>query len=102
MPKRIILTEEQEDWLIENCDRLSYADQARHIGCCVDTLKRLLMRRDLVFFEGAKFATSTSSQLETWNRPCNNCGCTKTRPKWQFVCDHCRSKWDSTENDDGW
>jgi len=95
MPKHIILTQEQEEWLEENCETLSYADQARHIGCCVDTLKRILMRRGLVFFDGAKFATAASEHVEMWSRPCMNCGCTKKRHKWSYVCDSCKSRWDS-------
>lgn len=104
MPKRIILTDEQEEWLVENCDSISYAAQARYIGCHPDTLKRILMRRGLAYFEGAKFVVALSDEEETWNRPCSGCGCTKKRPKWIYYCDDCRRElgWDDNESDESW
>lgn len=103
MPKRVNLSEEQIEWLKANCYDLSYVALAKHIGCCTDTLKRILVRLDLKHFHGAKYAVEGGPKSKTWNRPCTNCGCDKTRPKWQFRCSSCHEKeetWNYTSFDD--
>jgi hypothetical protein len=107
MPKRVQLTDEQIEWLKTHCYDLSYAEMARGIGCCSDTLKRILVRLDLKHFNGAKYAVEGGPKQHTWTRPCTNCGCTKARPKWQFRCVNCHEKeesWEDTGFEDlsGW
>lgn len=88
--RRFPVTEEQLDWLeqaIEN--EISYTAMASYLGCCVDTLKRVLVRNGLTSFKGAKYAIRPDDDLPQWNRPCMKCGCEKARPKNQYLCDQC-------------
>lgn len=87
MPRKIALTEEQVAWLTRHHNRRTFEDQARRIGCCVDTLKRILVRLGLREFDGAKYAMRARQQV--WIRPCMNCGCAKPRPRLQYICDTC-------------
>lgn len=77
-------------WLRAQHGNVTYATMADHVGCCVDTLKRILVRLGLEEFDGAKYQTSTSSQIQTWQRPCMDCGNTKPRPKTWYYCRPCR------------
>ena len=97
MPKRVPLSDEQIEWLKMNCYDVSYAEMARVIGCCTDTLKRILVRLNLKDFHGAKYAVEGGPKPKTWNRPCSKCGCTKTRPKFHFRCSACHEKEESWE-----
>ena len=38
----------------------TYRAMANYVGCCTDTLKRILVREDMADFEGAKYALSPS------------------------------------------
>lgn len=98
MPKRITLSKEQIEWLTDNCNELSYAQMAREVGCCTDTLKRMLVRLDLKHFDGAKYAVEGAPKQKTWTRPCSRCGCKKPRPKWQFRCIKCHEKEESWDH----
>jgi hypothetical protein len=69
---------------------------ARHVGCCTDTLKRILMRHGLAFFDGAKYAVAVSSTYKMWTRPCLYCKDDSPRPKNQYICDKCHT---AIEND---
>jgi hypothetical protein len=89
------LSDEQEKWLAKSHHLYSHQELADQIGCCVDTLKRILMRRDLQFFPGAKYQSRAA--IPTWSRPCQNCGCTKLRPKFQYRCNTCHER---EEDDD--
>jgi Zn finger protein HypA/HybF involved in hydrogenase expression len=42
-------------------------------------------------FEGAKYAVAPAKTEETWQRPCIRCRTTHPRPKWQYICDTCKS-----------
>ena len=87
MGKRIFLTDQQEDWLRANHSKLSHQQSADELGCCVDTLKRLLMRRKLQNFPGAKYQFREAPKQ--WSRPCSSCGCIKPRAKFQYRCATC-------------
>ena len=63
---------------------------ASHIGCCVDTLKRILVRQGLQEFDGAKYQLRREHSLPTWSRPCINCGDTEVRHKNYYYCKTCR------------
>lgn len=73
--------------------KITYNRMAEEIGCCPDTLKRLLVREGLASFEGAKYGMSLRRErLKTeslWQRPCMICKDTKPRPVGQYVCDKC-------------
>lgn len=99
MPRHTKLTEHQLVWLRENLNRLPYTTMAKEVGVCVDTLKRILVRQGIAHFESAKYAPSQRSTLQKWNRPCMNCGCTKTRPKWKYICVRCKETMEWEDND---
>ena len=70
----------------------TYRAMAKSMGCCTDTLKRILVREDMADFEGAKYALSPSHRTQTkmWKRPCIRCKSEVERPKWQYICDKCK------------
>lgn len=70
--------------------RYTYRRMAAEVGVCVDTLKRILMREELVFFEGAKYVPNPHKRYHHWRRPCMRCGATDPRPKGQYICDDCK------------
>ena len=89
MPRRVPTTPEQIDWLKDAKRRgLPYAAMASFIGCCEDTLKRILVRHNIATFSSEKY-NAISFTGPTWERPCNRCKFTKPRPKFQFTCDAC-------------
>ena len=82
------LSQVEYDYLVDAVDKgNSYYSMADAIGVCVDTLKRILHRNDIVQFEGAKF--QTRSGYEMWDRPCMRCKSQELRPKFQYICDKC-------------
>ena len=85
MPTRILSNAETE-WLRQHVtDPLS--EQARHLGCCTDTVKRLHVQLGLRQYPGAKFQPKKSAY---WKRPCIKCGDTKRRPRNHYMCKTCR------------
>ncbi|WP_139117550.1 hypothetical protein [Endozoicomonas atrinae] len=90
MPRHIQLTDEQLQWLRDNHEVLSFSELAQHMGCCVDTLKRILARHNIRHFDGAKYTPRFNPP--TWNRPCMKCKCTKPRPRWQYICTPCKER----------
>jgi hypothetical protein len=89
MPRRIPTSAEQIAWLKEaKRSGTPYAEMAKVIGCCEDTLKRILVRHNIATFSSEKY-NAIAFQGATWERPCNRCRCTKPRPKFQFTCDTC-------------
>jgi IS30 family transposase len=99
MPRYTTPTKQQLAWLRANLNRMSYTKMAEELGVCVDTLKRILVRHNIAHFESAKYAQSQRSTVKTWNRPCMNCGCTRTRPKWKYICSPCKEEMDWQEDD---
>lgn len=89
MGRKISISEEDMAWLRKNHEHLSYGTMAKRLGCCKDTLKRILVREGLQEFDGAKY--TPVPKVNTWNRPCMRCGCTKSRPKNLYYCDPCRA-----------
>ena len=55
MPTKVRIGETDLLWLYQNHDKTTYHEQAERIGCCVDTLKRILVREGLQEFDGAKY-----------------------------------------------
>jgi len=92
MGRRIRLSATQLNWLANNKDRLTDQDMADEIGCCVDTLRRILMREGLAHYGAAKYVVAESRRQEKWARPCLICKTTKPRPKWQYVCNRCKKR----------
>ena len=92
MAQRIHISNTQRDWLRKNKDKLTDQELAIHIGCCVDTLRRILMREGLAHYEAAKYVVAESFRQEKWTRPCVVCDSDKPRPKWQYVCDRCKKR----------
>ena len=76
----------------------SYRAMAKEFGCCTDTLKRILVREGLAEFDGAKYAISPlhKSEAQMWERPCMRCKDATPRPKWQYICDKCTSRLDTS------
>ena len=55
MPRVVPVSDEDKTWLRKNHKDYTYSDMAQRIGCCVDTLKRILVREGLQEFDGAKY-----------------------------------------------
>ena len=86
------LTKNERDLLRHMLDQgYTYRSMAARFGVCTDTIKRILMREGICEFEGAKYAVAPSKSEKIWERPCINCRTTKPRPKWQYICDPCKS-----------
>lgn len=90
MPRVVRVSDADMAWLRTNHDYYSYSDLAQRIGCCVDTLKRILVREGLQEFDGAKYQVRREFDEKTWERPCMSCGSTEKRPKNWFFCRPCR------------
>ncbi len=89
--KKIELSPEQLTWLRQAYkDRLHPEQMAAHLECHVDTVKRLLDRHGIRIALSSKHIT-TDQPPPQWNRPCNMCRCTESRPKFQYTCNRCKS-----------
>ena len=96
MGKPVKVTQETLTYLANALEKKKpYTEMARHLGICVDTVKRILYREGLAEFEGAKYGIALSSDrnMKMWERPCMRCKSTKPRPKWQYVCNKCKEKY---------
>lgn len=71
-------------------NQMTLRAMAQEVGCCVDTLKRILHREGIAVYPAAKYQTSKTKNDGTWTRPCIICGTKKPRPKWQYICTPCR------------
>jgi hypothetical protein len=92
MPKKIMVTDHDMQWLRDNHKNYRYPELADKIGVCTDTLKRILVREGLQDFAGAKYQVSRASKAnQKWARPCMRCKSIRPRPKWQYICDKCKS-----------
>lgn len=92
MPRNVRVSDADMSWLRQNHDKKPFTEIAKRLGCCVDTLKRILVREGLREFDGAKYQLRRDRAGQTWNRPCMSCGNTDTRPKQWFFCKACRKK----------
>jgi hypothetical protein len=90
MPRNVRVSDADLTWLRENHNTEPYSEMARRIGCCVDTLKRILVREGLQEFDGAKYQVRRDFEEKQWTRPCMSCGDTHKRPKNWFFCKPCR------------
>lgn len=88
MPRQISLEEVDLIWLRKEHHEQTYTGMAKRIGCCVDTLKRILVREGLQEFEGAKY--QVRAKQEMWTRPCVKCNSKQVRPKNHYFCKPCR------------
>lgn len=91
MPRKVETPPVILRWLTENHKKLTLNELAREVGCCVDTLKRILVREGLAEFDGAKFAPKREHNAQLWQRPCMRCRCTIARPRNLYLCERCRS-----------
>lgn len=89
MPRKIVISDSMVSWLHREHNNFTHQQLAERIGCCVDTMKRILMREGLQYFEGAKYVTVKENTLKMWTRPCMRCGCEKLRPKNKYICSTC-------------
>ncbi|WP_345199156.1 hypothetical protein [Kistimonas scapharcae] len=87
---KIIVTDDDVRWLRKHHASLSYKAMAKHMQCCVDTLKRILARHGIEQFDGAKYQPRLRDK--TWRRPCIICKTTVVRPKNQYICTSCRNR----------
>lgn len=90
MPRPVVITDEDRQWLRQHHHHHSYSVLAQRLGCCTDTLKRILAREGLQEFDSAKYAVCPTRHTKTWSRPCMGCGSTKPRPKNHYFCKPCR------------
>ena len=95
MGNRFTLTPEKADWLKANYAKHTNAKLARELGCCVDTVKRAVMRLELDYFPGAKYQHRV--RPKTWRRPCMICGSTEEREINQYRCNDCHEREQSSE-----
>ncbi|CAB5220353.1 hypothetical protein UFOVP235_45 [uncultured Caudovirales phage] len=92
MPRRVSTSSEQIQWLKDAKRKgVSYLEMSKYIGCCEDTLKRILVRYDIATFSSEKY-NAIAFTGKQWQRPCNICRCTKSRPRFQFTCDSCHEQ----------
>lgn len=88
MSKPFEVTDDLLDWLVDAVERgTSYVYMAARVGCCTDTVKRILHRHGIKEFEGAKYAYKDPPEM--WSRPCNRCGDASPREKWLYFCTKC-------------
>jgi transcription initiation factor IIE alpha subunit len=106
MPKKLALTDEQEDLMInlfktvppdigsarrrpKNSIKPIIA-KLREAGVtlCEDSIRRRAARLGLIEPVGAKYVPTI--QAKRWKRPCMRCKDTKSRPVNQYMCDKCR------------
>ena len=87
MSRKIKLKKDDLAWLEVNHVAYTHTQIALHLGVCVDTAKRILMRHELQYFPGAKYQTRPT--VKDWSRPCLVCGSTHPRPKFQYKCEEC-------------
>jgi IS30 family transposase len=88
-------------YMLDN--QYTYRAMADYMNVCTDTLKRILVREGMAEFDGAKYAVSPQKSLQKmWNRPCMKCKDDSARPKWQYICDRCKSTTDSSGLPDMW
>jgi len=92
LPRTVEISAADRDWLRKNHTTQSYDAMARRLGCCTDTLKRILVRMELQEFDGAKYQVRREAVVKTWTRPCMKCGSEKKRPKNHYFCDPCRRR----------
>lgn len=98
--KQFTPTPEQVEWLRRNYKKISYRKMASHIGTCVDTMKRTLVRYDIAHFEAEKFAVSKPVRPHpTWTRPCMVCKDETPRPKGKYICNSCKDTMNWEDND---
>jgi len=89
MANQFEVSDDLLDWLVVAVESdTSYATMAAKVGCCTDTLKRILHRNGIVEFEGAKYANKPVPVM--WTRPCTRCSDTKPREKWLYFCATCK------------
>lgn len=89
MPRRA-LSEDEVRWLRDAHGRGATQPQmAAHIGVCVDTVKRMLVRHGIASFDGAKYL-AVSVAAPTHTKPCLRCGDCSPRPIEYRLCDGCR------------
>ena len=97
MNARVPLTKDQVGRLRYMLDNdYSYRAMAKDFDVCTDTLKRMLVREGLAEFNGAKYAMNPylKSEDQVWDRPCLRCKDKTPRPKWQYICERCKSSVD--------
>jgi len=90
MPRYVVVSAENIEWLKANHSRSTYTAMASKLGCHVDTLKRILAREGLQEFEAAKYTAALKHPK--WTRPCILCSKPETRPRNWFMCSSCRKK----------
>lgn len=90
MSRRVVVSPETIEWLRESYGTLTLVKMAAHVGCHIDTLKRILVRHGIADFPAAKYQVSRRSKTKrTWTRPCLACGCIKPRPRNIYRCERC-------------
>ena len=84
------ITPQVESYLKLNHKLFTHKKLAEEIGCCLETVRRALVRLDLEVIYGAKYQRRAAPLK--WSRPCITCGCRKKRPKMQFKCAACHDR----------
>lgn len=100
MPKRVPLSHDDIEWLRENHESMSFTAMAQRLGCCTDSLKRILVRQGLRDFDGAKYQLNRNATQSYWTRPCISCGDPERRPRNWYFCRDCRRKNDIGTDDE--
>jgi len=90
MPARPVIKADIEQLKRNWAAQMPLKQMASEVGCCVDTLKRILNREGIAIFPAAKYQTSKRQRQQVWERPCLSCGSKKPRPKWQYICNKCK------------
>ena len=100
MTRRLEPTPDQLDYLrTAVATQVPYRDLAAYMGCCTDTLRRILVRHKLAFFGSEKYLVCDRDEPAMWTRPCIRCRATTKRPRTQYICDDCTSDTDRSDAD---
>lgn len=92
MPRSFPVTDEVRKYLAESkVAKTPYRVQAATLGCCIDTLKRMLVRCGLIDLQSAKYQLSVRFRTQYWERPCLGCQSSERRAKGLFFCSRCRA-----------
>ena len=90
MPARPVIKADIDQLKRNWASQMPLKQMASEVGCCVETLKRILNREGIAIFPAAKYQTSKRQRQQVWERACLSCGSKKPRPRWQYICNKCK------------
>ena len=93
MPRNVSVSNADLKWLQKNHLNHSYSELAQRVGCCVDTLKRILVREGLQEFEGAKYQVRRDFEGKLGHVPVCLAATLKNALRIGFFAGHAERQW---------